>query len=104
MKKYEVQCYVGGDAVLVEVNVPTHKELQGKSIRGDIQVIISNFSYSDRKSFSVAKFELETNEACIKMGCRFQLQAERHNIMSFEGKNARKDAIEWATDMLIGRV
>lgn len=102
MKTYYVMRTLMGQDVAVQVNVPSHKELQKISDRGDIRVVITNFSYSDKQEFSVAKFELEDNEPMIRLGFRFKTQANPEDVMRFSGKNARLDVIDWAADMLIG--
>lgn len=103
MKTYNVPRHTMGELQLVQVNVPSHKELQKGSERGDIRIVISNFSYGKSQEYSVAKFELEDNVVLIGLGFRFQKQAKPKDIKRFAGKHARQSAIECAADMLIGR-
>jgi hypothetical protein len=104
MKTYTETSYHCGKNIDVLVNIPTPKELQATTKNEEFSVVVSNFCVNGRTpEYAVALFEKETSEILINMGFLFKNQAKDANIRSFKGVHARRDAIETARDMLLGR-
>lgn len=109
MKTYIETVYSMGRDVQVEVKVPTPKEFQSRMIwsseDGSIQhkVVITNFSFGGTNKYGVALFEKDPNasEFMREKGWDWEDKAKSYHTVTFEGANARQDAIWTAASLLV---
>lgn len=110
MKTYTETVYSRGVDVDVEIDVPNPTEFQASRVytRQDgtqVKVMITNFCFGKRnhskQKFAVAMFRKTDSKVLQDLGIMFEIQAEPRDIRTFEGKDARLDAISCAADMAV---
>lgn len=95
MKTYKVPQFTCGDDIELEINVPTPKELQATTERDYIRVIITNLSYGAKVQYGVA-FYRKDREGNWPLKAEFPAD-------TFTGRRARQDALDRASEYLVGR-